>query len=137
MNGTPPNTQEEAQIVTLAADGTSTTKIAAALGRSRHMVKNTLAKPEIQQSIQQEKAELSKMYRETARRVVASISDTDIGKASLQQKAISSGVLLDKALLLAGEPTSNVDVRVLMELVDEIRDKRDRPPVLSLPANPA
>jgi ABC-type dipeptide/oligopeptide/nickel transport system ATPase subunit len=101
------------------------------------MVKNTLAKPEIQQSIQQEKAELSKMYRETARRVVASISDTDIGKASLQQKAISSGVLLDKALLLAGEPTSNVDVRVLMELVDEIRDKRDRPPVLSLPANPA
>jgi ABC-type cobalamin/Fe3+-siderophores transport system ATPase subunit len=137
MNGTPPNTQEEAQIVTLAADGTSTTKIAAALGRSRHMVKNTLAKPEIQQSIQQEKAELSKMYREQARRVVASISDTDIGKASLQQKAISSGVLLDKALLLAGEPTSNVDVRVLMELVDEIRDKRDRPPVLSLPANPA
>jgi ABC-type cobalamin/Fe3+-siderophores transport system ATPase subunit len=137
MNGTPPNTQEEAQLVTLAADGTSTTKIAAALGRSRHMVKNTLAKPEIQQSIQQEKAELSKMYRETARRVVASISDTDIGKASLQQKAISSGVLLDKALLLAGEPTSNVDVRVLMELVDEIRDKRDRPPVLSLPANPA
>jgi len=129
MNGKAPTIEEEAQIATLAADGTSNTKIAAALGRSRAMVRHTLSKPEIQQSIQQEKAKLSKMYREKARRVLESIDDKTIAKGNLLQRATSTGILLDKSLLLAGEPTENIDVRVLMEVVEAIRARRDAGPV--------
>ena len=88
------------------------------------MVKNTLAEPEIQAAVKDEKAELAAIYRDKARSVVSSISDTDIGKANLLQKATSSAILLDKSLLLTGEMPS-IDVSVLMDLCKAIRDKRD------------
>jgi predicted DNA-binding protein (UPF0251 family) len=117
---TPPTVQEQETIVTLAASGLSQNKIAQTVGRSRHMVKNVMAEPEIQCAIKDEKAELAAIYREKARDVVASISDGDISKASLQQKAISSGVLLDKSLLLSGEPTS-VNSIVLLDIAEAIK----------------
>ncbi len=101
---TPPNTEERAKIATLAAAGLSQNKIAKIIGRSRHMVKNILGEPEIQRSIQDERAELATIYRQTARTIVESISTEDIAGASLQQKAVSSGILLDKSLLLSGDP---------------------------------
>jgi hypothetical protein len=120
----PPTVEETETIVTLAASGMSTTKIAQNLGRSRGMVKNTMEKPEIQEKIGDEKSVLAKLYRDKARRVVDSINDVDIEKASLQQKSISSGVLLDKSLLLMGD-LPQVSVTVLLDLRDAIRNKRD------------
>jgi predicted transcriptional regulator len=119
-----PTTEERQQIITGSAAGLSQNKIAKSIGRSRAMIKNTLNEPEIQQSIQQEKIELSKMYRKTARDIVVSINAADISKASLQQKAISSGILLDKSLLLMGEATEILDVRALMAVVDAIRERK-------------
>lgn len=87
------------------------------------MVKHVMAEPEVQRQIVDEKAELARIYREKARAIVTSIGETDIEKASLQQKAISSGILLDKSLLLVGEPTS-VDVHVLVDAAAQFRAHR-------------
>jgi predicted transcriptional regulator len=139
---TPPTVGEKASIVTLAASGMSQTKIAQTVGRSRHMVKNTLKEPEIQRAVKDEKAELSEIFKEKARAVVTSISDADIGKASLQQKAIASGILLDKSLLLSGDQPINVNVTVLWDAIEAIREiergrQQQAKTLLGLPANPA
>ncbi len=121
---TPPTAEERQQVTTMAAAGLSQAAIARNLHRSRHMVRNVLAQPEIQRNIQDEKAELAQLYRDKARTIVESISSADIAGASLQQKAVSTGILLDKSLLLSGDPTS-INVSVLMDLVDALRS---RPP---------
>jgi hypothetical protein len=85
-----------------------------------------LSEPGIAAKVQDEKTVLAEKYREQARRVLDSISDVDISKASLQQKSISSGVLLDKSLLLTGDVPS-IDVHVLLEAVQLVRAiKRER-----------
>jgi len=96
----PLTTKQKAQIATLSAGGLSQNKIAKHIGRSRHAVKNTLALPEIQHAVQDEKAELSALYKDAARRVLVSISDSDIEKANLLQKATSSAIMIDKSMLL-------------------------------------
>jgi len=121
----PPTVAERETIVTLAASGASQNAISKSVGRSRHLVRNVLAEPEVQKAVGDEKQELAEIFRQKSRDVVTSISDTDISKASLQQKSISSGVLLDKSLLLAGEPTTNINVQVLLDVAGLIRRKRD------------
>ena len=120
----PPTVEETETIVTLAASGMSKTKIAQTVGRSRGMVRNMMEEPEIQSKIGDEKSVMAKIYRDKARRIVDSINDVDIEKASLQQKSISSGVLLDKSLLLSGD-LPQVSVTVLLDLVTAARDMRD------------
>ena len=120
----PPTVEETETIVTLAASGMSQTKIAQTVGRSRGMVRNMMEEPEIQEKIGDEKSVLAKLYRDKARRIVDSIDDIDIKKASLQQKSISSGVLLDKSLLLVGD-LPQVNVSVLLDLVQVVREIRD------------
>ena len=88
------------------------------------MVSHVMAEPEVQRQVQDEKAVLAEIYRSKARRIVDSINDVDIEKASLQQKSISSGVLLDKSLLLSGD-LPQVSVTVLLNLVQAARDMRD------------
>jgi hypothetical protein len=88
------------------------------------MVKNTLADPEVRRTVASQKIELSEIFLDKGRAIVTSIGPKDIEKASLQQKAISAGVMVDKALLLAGEPTENIDVRVLMDVVEAIRERK-------------
>lgn len=130
---TPPNTEELATIVTMAANGVSQNKIAQAVGRSRGMVKHVMAEPEIQRQVQDEKAVLAEIYRGKARRIVESINEEDIAKASLQQKSISSGVLLDKSLLLTGD-VPPIRVEILLAAVDSIRAMRAAQDVPQLPA---
>jgi hypothetical protein len=120
----PPNVEEKQAIVTMAASGLSQNRIAQTVGRSRHMVKNVLAEPEIQRAVKDEKAELAVIFRDKARDVLCSISAQDIAGASLQQKAVSSGILLDKSLLLTGDATSNINVKVLLEVAEAIRNRR-------------
>jgi hypothetical protein len=121
----PPSTEEKETIITLAASGMSQTKIAQAVGRSRGMVKHVIAEPEIQRQVQDEKAVLAEIYRGKARRIVESIGEEDIAKASLQQKSISSGVLLDKSLLLTGD-IPPIRVEILLQAVDAIRAQREQ-----------
>ena len=89
------------------------------------MVKNTLNEPETQLSVQDEKRILSKEYRQKARDILLSINSRDIEKASLQNKAVSTGILLDKSLLISGDPTSiNVDIQLLMTAVEAIKARK-------------
>ncbi len=68
---------------------------------------------------------MSAVFRGKARDVVVSIDAEDIAKATLQQKSISSGILLDKSLLLSGEPTMNLNIGALLDVCDAIRQRRD------------
>jgi len=61
------------------------------------MIKNVLAEPEVQKAVRDEKQELAELYRGKARDVLTSISASDIAKASLQQKSISSACFWIKA----------------------------------------
>ena len=87
------------------------------------MVKNVLAEPEIQRAVTDEKAELAQLYREKARDIVISINSADIDNASLQQKAVSTGILLDKSLLLSGDATG-INVSVLLDVVEAMRSRQ-------------
>lgn len=119
-----PTTEEKAKIATLAAGGWSENRISKAVGRSRHLIKNALADPEVRRTVAAQKIELSEIFLDKGRAIVTSIGPKDIEKASLQQKAISAGIMVDKALLLAGEPTENIDVRVLLDVVDAIKARK-------------
>ena len=112
-------------------------RIAKTLNRSSHTIKDFLSKPEVVTAVRDEKSELARVYKEKARKVVESISDTDISKASLQQKSISSGILLDKSLLLTGEGPASINVTVLLDVAQMIRGARDaQDPRRTLPALP-
>ena len=67
----------------MAAAGLSQNKIAKTVGRSRHLVKNALAEPEMKLSVQDEKAELSALYKDKAREVLLSIDAETIAKGNL------------------------------------------------------
>lgn len=116
----PPSTRERARITSLAAAGASQRKIARSIGRSRSLVQSVLDDPEVQRSIHEEKAELSRLCLEKGRSIIDSISDADIAKAGLRDKAVAGAVMVDKALVLAGEPTS-INVSVLMDVVAAIK----------------
>ena len=60
--------------------------------------------------------ELLGLAADRAKRVVESISEHDIGNASLKDKSISFGILLDKRELLAGRATQNVSVKQRVDL---------------------
>ena len=141
----PPNGEERQHITTLAAAGLSQNKIAKTVGRSRHMVKNLLAEPSIQRSIQDERAELSVLCKDKGRDIFMSIHSGDIEKSNLLQKATAGAIMIDKALLLAGEATS-INVQVLLDVAHAIRARQDADSErqqqqakarLSLQANPA
>ena len=110
----------------LAADGQSPARIGKIVKRSPHTVARHLEQPGVAEKVENEKEELAKLYRSQARRIVESINDKDIEKASLQQKSIASGVLLDKSLLLAGDmPTVNWVVLLdAVQAAKALEDKR-------------
>ena len=130
----PATTQERQQIITGAAAGLSENRISKQIGRSRKLVHDIVGEPEVQRQIVDERAELSQLFRQKSREIVASIDAVDIAKASLQQKAVSSGILLDKSLLLAGEPTQNV--ALLVDLAAAVRAHRRAEHLKELSAPP-
>lgn len=116
----PPTTRERVQITSMTAAGLSQNKIARKIGRSRGLVAGVLAEPEIQRAVKIEKEELSRLCMEKGRTIIDSINQADIEKAGLRDKAVAGAVMVDKALVLAGEPTS-IDVSVLLNVAELIR----------------
>lgn len=120
----PLTTEQKEQATVMCAAGHSSNKIAQATGRNRTTIKRYLETPEAIAEVQDERQELVDLYRDRARACVVAIDDEKIQKASALQLATSSGILLDKSLLLSGKPT--VNVAVMMEVVELIRERRDR-----------
>ena len=74
--------------------------------------------------VRDERAELVGLYRDAARAILVSIDSETIAKANLLQRATSSGIFLDKSLLLAGMPTS-INVVALIDVLEVIREQND------------
>ena len=107
----------------MCAAGHSSNKIAQATGRNRAAIKRYLDTPEAIAEVEDERAELVDIYRDRARACVVAIDDEKIQKASALQLATSSGILLDKSLLLSGKPTQNV--AVIVQMLDILRVRND------------
>lgn len=122
--GEPLTTEQRQQATTLAAAGWSQTKIAKTIGRSRNAVKHYLEKPEAIAEVRDERQELVEIYRDKARACAVAITDEKIRASSALQLATSSGILLDKSLLLSGQPT-RIDVVVLLEVCELLRQQHD------------
>jgi len=115
--------EEQQKITTMSAAGHSVYRIAETLGKGRMTVKRHLEAPETIAMVRDEQAELVELYRQKARDCVAAIDDEKIAKASALQLATSSGILLDKSLLLSGKPTQNV--AVIVQMLDILRVRND------------
>lgn len=121
----PLTTEEQAQIAALSAGGWSANKVSKHIGRSRHTVQKYLDTPEAAAIVRDERQELAALYREKARACVVAIDAEKIAKSSALQLATASGICTDKAALLTGEPTANLSVTVLWQLVQAVREQRD------------
>ena len=119
----PLTTAQKQEAVVLAAAGYAPSRVAKTMGKSRLMVKRHLEAPETIAMVRDEQQELVELYRQKARDCVAAIDDEKIQKASALQLATSSGILLDKSLLLSGKPTQNV--AVIMEVIDVLKERMD------------
>lgn len=116
--------EQQQQVTTMAAAGHSAYRISQTMGKGINMVKRHLETPEVIAEVQDERAELVELYREKARDCVVAIDDEKIQKSSALQLATSSGILLDKSLLLSGQPTA-IHVHALVDVLDTIRQLRD------------
>lgn len=109
----------------LFALGRSYRAIGRELGRSAHAVKRLLEKPAVAAEVSVKKIELADLFEQRSRETLEAVTKKDIEGASLLQKATSSAIFLDKCRLIRGESTANLNVTVLMDLAQLIRDQRD------------
>jgi hypothetical protein len=117
----PLTVEQKQQAITMSAAGHSCNKISKAIGKDRAAVKRYLETPEAISEVREERTELAELYRQKARHCVAAIDDDKIAKASALQLATSSGILLDKSLLLSGKPTQNV--AMIVKVLDVLRQR--------------
>ena len=108
----------------LHAGGKTPSAIAKGMGRSHHTLKKFLDKPEVREQVGVQREVLAGMFDQVAHRTLAAVSATDVEKATLQQKLVSAGIAVDKAALLRGEIPTTVNVTVLLDLVQAIKEKR-------------
>jgi IS30 family transposase len=113
------DTNEKHKIAELAAMGKSNRAIARAVDRSDFTVAKVLRDPAIVAVKEDIQTRLAAKYEQMAESILDSISEEDMLKASLQQKAISSATMLDKARLIQGSSTSNSSI-MLRAVMDSI-----------------
>jgi hypothetical protein len=142
----PLTTAQKQEAVVLAAAGYAPSRVAKTMGKSRLMVKRHLEAPETIVKVEDERAEMVQLCRDKARACVVGIDDEKISKANVLQLSTSAGILIDKAALMSGQPTS-IHVHALVDVLDAISELRERRneedereyraarALLSLPAN--
>ncbi len=116
-----------AKVKQLAAEGFTPRRIARTIGKSPHTVAKVLRNPVVIAEVKVTKAALAEKFKLQSERVLDSICDRDIAGASLQQKSVSSGILIDKSLLLSGDPTVNLNIDVLLDVAEAIRSRAREP----------
>ena len=63
---------------------------------------------------------LKDLFTTNAYRVLQAVSDTDIEKAGLRDKAVASGIYVDKLQLLSGLPTHNISIEARANIIENI-----------------
>lgn len=101
----PLNNLEKKAIEVGIASGKTVNAVAAEIGRDGKTVRKYAKEAEI--NIKELQKELSHEFASLAKRILLSVTDEDIAKASLHQKAVSSGIFLDKHRLLEGQAISS------------------------------
>ena len=123
----------------LHASGKTPSAIAKGMGRSHHTLRKFLDKPEVREQVGVQREVLAGMFDHVAHRIVGAVTPEDVSKATLQQKMVSAGIAVDKAALLRGEIPTTVNVTVLLDLVQAIKEKRSAEesarPQLTMPGN--
>jgi hypothetical protein len=123
----------------LHASGKSPSFIAKGMGRSHHTLKKFLDKPEVREQVGVQREVLAGMFDHVAHRIVGAVTASDVTKATLQQKMVSAGIAVDKAALLRGEIPMTLNVHVLLDAVQTIREMRSAEdaarPQLTIPGN--
>lgn len=120
----PLTTAQKQEAVVLAAAGYAPSRVAKTMGKSRLMVKRHLETPEAIAEVRDERAEMVQLCRDKARACVVGIDDEKISKANVLQLSTSAGILIDKAALMSGQPTS-IHVHALIDVLDELRVRGD------------
>jgi hypothetical protein len=92
--------------------------------------------PEAIAEVQSIKADLADLYESLNRQVLESVTEKDLQSASLLQKATTSGIFTNKMRLLRSESTSNINVRLLIDVLQALRDRDEAPEYDSLFAPP-
>jgi len=128
---------EKQQITSWSADGWTPYKIAKHLGRSAHTIARYLKQPEVVAAVKDEKAELSRKYQDKAKVILETIDGPIIQKAGLKDRAIASGICLDKSLALSGEQPS-INLVALLDVAELLRsqERGETPSLPKLPALP-
>ena len=133
------NETEQERAKVLHASGKTPSAIAKDMGRSHHTLGKFLGKPEVQKQVSIQREELAGMFDHVAHRIVGAVTPEDVTKATLQQKMVSAGIAVDKAALLRGEIPTTVNVTVLLDAVQAIREMRRveevARPALTIPGN--
>jgi hypothetical protein len=109
----------------LHASGKTPSAIGKIMGRNRRTVAKYLDKPQVREQVAIQREVLASMCDSIAHRTMSAVSATDIEKASLKDKMISTGIAIDKAACLRGEVPITVNVSVLLDAVSAIRGMRD------------
>ncbi len=111
--------EEKQQIAILAAQGKSQRAIARATGRDNKTVAHVLRDPTVIAMVDEGKERLARKYYQLAETILDNVTYEDLEKASLQQKAIASATMLDKARLITNQSTANIATLFAMAMEDE------------------
>ncbi|WP_136526824.1 helix-turn-helix domain-containing protein [Geomonas ferrireducens] len=104
------DTIEKQEIAALAATGKSQRAIAKATGRAPKTIARVLKEPDVLDARAKIEDRLANRFEQLAVAVLDSVSEEDLAKASLQQKAISAATFTDKARLIRGQSTDNIGI---------------------------
>jgi hypothetical protein len=102
--------QEQSEVKALLAAGISPTAIAKKIGRDHKTVVSYAKEPGTVAEVADLREDLSDAFEGLARRMVDSITDSDIEKINAYQRAVAAGIATDKMRLLRGQATSNQSV---------------------------
>lgn len=94
----------------MAAQGWTVSKISRETKLHHRTVTRILQDPAIVAEKENIEERLADKFEELTERILNSVCDADLEKASLQQKSISAATMLDKARLIRGRSTSNLAV---------------------------
>jgi len=101
---------EKTEAAAHLATGLTANAVAKKMKRDPKTIRSLAAKPETQLQVQDFQSRLVAKLEAKAEEILDGITPEDVEKATLQQKCVSFGVLVDKQRLISGQSTSNVSV---------------------------
>jgi hypothetical protein len=111
-------TEEKQKVLILSAQGLTNFAISKRLNRSHHTIKKEIVKPESQVQVADIQERLADKFEQLSERILDAVCDADLEKATLQQKAISAGVMLDKSRLIRGQSSMNFAVIMASAVIE-------------------